>query len=73
MVVRYLQMSEQYTAGKRKHATLMTPQALLIIRRLDNGRNWSVVIALYNTGLSTVYDVKKQMDLYSHFWHQVKV
>lgn len=66
-------MSEHYTAGKRKHVTLMTPQTLLIIRRLDSGGNQSVFIALYNTGLSAVYDVKKQMDLYNDFWHQVKV
>jgi len=52
---------------------LMTPQTLLIIRRLESGGNRSVVIALYNAGLSTVYDVKKQMDLYNHFWHQMKV
>jgi hypothetical protein len=39
MVVKYLKMSEQCSAGKRKHATLMTPQTLLIIRRLDVGGN----------------------------------
>lgn len=62
-------MSEQYTAGKRKPVTLVTSQTLLIIRRFDGGGN----LSLYNTGLSTVYDVKKQMDLYNHCWHQVKV
>jgi len=69
MVVKYLTMSEQYTAGRRELVTLMTPHTLLII----SGRNGSVVIALCNTGLSTVYDVKKQLDLYNHFWNQVKV
>jgi hypothetical protein len=32
-------MREQYTAGKRKHVNLMTPQTLPIIRRLNSGRN----------------------------------
>jgi hypothetical protein len=39
MVVKYLKMSGQYTAGKRKHVTLMTSQTLLIIRRLKSGGN----------------------------------
>jgi hypothetical protein len=39
MVVKYLKMSEQYSAGKIKHVTLMTPHTLLIIRRLYSGGN----------------------------------
>jgi hypothetical protein len=55
-------MSKQGPAGKRKHTTLKISQILEIIRRLESGKSQSVVMALYNTGSSTVYDVKKRRD-----------
>jgi hypothetical protein len=55
-----LKMSKQGTAGKKKHRTLIIPQKVEIIRRLEGGKSCSVVMASCNTGLSTVCDTKKQ-------------
>jgi hypothetical protein len=55
-------MSKQGTAGKRKHVTLTVPQKLETTRRLESGESQKVIMALYNIGLSAVYDVKKQRD-----------
>jgi len=54
-------MSNQCTAGKRKHLTLMIPLTFEIIASLESGKSWSDV-ASYNFGLSTLYDIKKQKD-----------
>jgi DDE superfamily endonuclease./Tc5 transposase DNA-binding domain./CENP-B N-terminal DNA-binding domain. len=55
-------MSKQGTAGKRKHVTLTIPQKLEIINRLESGESRSVVMAAYNIGSSTIYDIRKQKD-----------
>jgi len=55
-------MSKQGAAGKRKHVTLTIPQKLEIIRRLESGESRSVVMAAYNIGSSTIYDIRKQKD-----------
>jgi len=46
----------QGATGKRKHVTVMIPQKVEIIRP-ESHKSWIVVMASYNTGLSTVYDV----------------
>jgi hypothetical protein len=48
-------------AGKRKHVTVMIPQKVEIIRP-ESHNSHIVVMASYNTGLSDVHDVKKQME-----------
>jgi hypothetical protein len=53
--------SKQGTAGKKKHITLIL-QKLEIIRRLEHGKSRSIVISSYNTGSSTLCDIKKQKD-----------
>jgi hypothetical protein len=53
-------MSEHDTADWRKYITLMIPQELQIIRRLESGERQSVVIASYNIGSSTRSDIRKQ-------------
>jgi hypothetical protein len=55
-------MSKKVANDKRKHISLTVPQKVEIIRRLESGKNCSVVMASYNTGLSTVCDTKKQKD-----------
>jgi len=49
------------TAGKNKHWSLMIPQKLDIIRSLENGYTQSMVMTLYNTGL-TIFVTEKQND-----------
>ena len=56
------EMSQKGTASKRKCLTLKILQKLKIIRGLEDGRNQREVMASYNTGSSTVYDIKKQKD-----------
>jgi len=51
----------QGAAGKRKHVTVMIPQKVEIVRP-ESRKSRIVVVASYNTGLSTVCDVKKQME-----------
>jgi hypothetical protein len=46
-------MSNQGAAGKRKHRTLMTPQKLEIIWRLESGQSCSVMTTVY-VGLSII-------------------
>jgi len=53
-------MSNQRAAGKRKHATLMIPQKLEIILRLDRSKSCRVITTTYNVGMSTINDTKKQ-------------
>jgi len=53
-------MSNQHAAGKRKHATLMIPQKLEIILRLDRDKSCRVITTTYNAGMSTINDIKKQ-------------
>jgi hypothetical protein len=55
-------MSKQGSAGKRKNTTLTVPQKVEIIRRLESAKSFYVVTISYNTGLSAVYDTKKQKD-----------
>jgi hypothetical protein len=55
-------MSKQGTASKRKCLTLKILEKCKIIRRLKGGRNQREVMASYNTGSSTVCDIKKQKD-----------
>jgi hypothetical protein len=45
-----------------KHVTLTIPQKLDIIRRLESGRSHNVIVASYNIGLSSIYDIKNQRD-----------
>jgi hypothetical protein len=54
--------SKQGAAGKRKHVTLTIPQKLGIIRGLKSGKSLAVIMVAYNTGLATIYDMKKQKD-----------
>jgi len=51
-------VSKEVTAGNRKHITLMICQELEIIRRFERGEGWRRVMASYNIGLPTVYDIK---------------
>jgi len=54
-------MCKQGAAGKRKHVTVMIPQKVEIIRP-ESHKSRIVVMASYNTGLSTVCDIRKQME-----------
>jgi hypothetical protein len=51
-------VSKQGTADKRTHVTLMIPQKLEIIRRLETDKSQSVV----NIGWLTIYAIKKHKD-----------
>jgi hypothetical protein len=68
--LRYRKMSKRGTAGKRRHVTLMIPQKLEVIRRLESHESVSVVTASYIIGSSTVSDIKKRT-AFDHVWHQV--
>jgi hypothetical protein len=46
-------MSIHGTAGKRQHVTLMIPQKLQIIARLERGKSQKEVMASYKSGMST--------------------
>jgi hypothetical protein len=49
-------MSKQSTAGKRKHVvTLIIPQKLGLISRLESGDSRRVVTVSYNNRSSTIY------------------
>jgi len=61
-------MCEQGAAGKRKHVTVMIPQKVEIIR-LESHKSQIVVMASYNTGLSTVCDVKNRGNICDPSWH----
>jgi hypothetical protein len=45
-----------------EHITLTIPQKLDIIRRLESGKSHNLIVASYNIGLSSVYDVNNQRD-----------
>jgi hypothetical protein len=62
MASKVAKISNQCAEGKRKHVTLTTPQRLEIIRRSESGESCSVVMASYNVGSSTIYDIKEQKD-----------
>ena len=47
------------TAYMRKHIKLMVPHKLEIIRGLESGKSWHVVVASYKIWSATVYDTKK--------------
>ena len=49
-------MSNQRAVGNRKHATLMIPQTLEIIVRLNKGKRCHVITTLYNAGKSSIID-----------------
>lgn len=55
-------MRKKATVGKRKHVILPISQKLQIISELESGKSCSVVTASYNTGMSNIYDIKKQKD-----------
>jgi hypothetical protein len=55
-------MSDQNTAGKRRHVTLTIPQRLEIIRWLEGDESRRAVTASYNIGWSTIYIISKQND-----------
>jgi hypothetical protein len=55
-------MGKEGTDGERKHVTLMIPQKLEIIRRLESSTRQNMFRASYNVGLSIVYDIMKQKD-----------
>jgi hypothetical protein len=55
-------MSQKGTAGKRKRVTVTFPWTVETTTRLESGESQKVVMALYNIGLSTLCDVKKQKD-----------
>jgi hypothetical protein len=42
-------MRKQGTTGKQKHVTLITPQKLEVIRRLESDKSLNVVRTVYNT------------------------
>jgi hypothetical protein len=54
--------SKRGAGVKKKRVTLTIPLKCQIIRRLEVGESWSVVMASYSIELSTVYGVKKQKD-----------
>jgi hypothetical protein len=62
-------MSNQCTAGKRKHINSTVSEKLEIIRRLKNGECQSEVMASYNIGLSTMCNIKKCKDLIHCLWY----
>ena len=41
-------MSKEGTPGKRKHVTLLILQKIEILKRLESGKSWNVVMASYN-------------------------
>uniref|UniRef100_K7FJQ6 HTH CENPB-type domain-containing protein n=1 Tax=Pelodiscus sinensis TaxID=13735 RepID=K7FJQ6_PELSI len=47
---------------KRKHVTLTMNQKLDIIKMLERGINRHIITSEFNTGSSTIYDVKNQKD-----------
>jgi len=55
-------LSKQGTAGKRKHVMLTIPQKLGRIWRLESAENQREIVTSYIFGLSTLYDIKKQMN-----------
>jgi hypothetical protein len=65
MTSEHPKMSKQGTAGKRKYLTLMISQKIYIIRRPESGERQSEVKAPHLTGLSTIYNIKKQDDNYN--------
>ena len=62
MALKDPKMSKKATVGKRKHVILPISQKLQIISELESGKSCSVVTASYNTGMSNIYDIKKQKD-----------
>jgi hypothetical protein len=57
-------MSEQGTAGKRKHITLTFPQ------KLESAENQREVMVSYNIGLSAIYDIRRVRTSCYHLWQQ---
>jgi hypothetical protein len=55
-------MSEQGTASKRKHVTLLFSQKLEIIRRLGSDESQNVFMASHSMESLAVYDTNKQTD-----------
>lgn len=66
MVSKDTKMHKQGNVGKSKHATLMMPQKLKIIRRCESGKRQREVMAFYNMGSSTIYDVRRDRTNYNH-------
>jgi len=55
-------MGKQSTAGEMKRVTLVIPQKLEIIRRLESSTSQKTFRDSYNVGLSIVYYKMKQKD-----------
>jgi hypothetical protein len=66
-------MSQQGTADKRKHITLIIPQKSEIRRRLESCKSQREVMThtTLDCQLSMVYRNRKTN--YDNLWHQVKV
>jgi len=66
MVSKDTKIHKQGTAVKSKHVTLRMPQKLKIIRRCESGKRQREVMASYNMGSSTIYDVKRDRTNCNH-------
>jgi hypothetical protein len=62
MAYKEPKMIKQGTAAKRKQVSITVPQKLEVIRRIECGEMQREVMAPYNFGSSSIYDVKKQKD-----------
>ena len=51
----------------------MAVNVLIPLQRADSNESQNVVMSSYDTGLSTINDVKKQKDQSQSLWHQVTV
>ena len=66
MVSKDTKMHKEGTAVKSKHVTSTMPQKLKIIRSCESGKRQREVMASYNMGSSTTYDVKRDRINYNH-------
>jgi len=51
-------------AGTTRHITITITETLEIVRKPGNATSQSVIMAAYNTGLLTIYGIKKQRKNY---------
>jgi hypothetical protein len=70
MALKDAKMSKQFTAGKRQDIYSSVSEKLEITRRLKNGESQSEVMASYNTGLSTMCNIKKCKGLFDCLWYR---
>jgi len=64
-------MSNHDTSGKTMRNS-MIPLKLDTIKHLESGKSWKEAMISYNTGSSTIYDIKKQKDQLQSFMAQSK-